>query len=471
MMMIPRQSPIKILSKYFRFGIIIAILILTIVTLFNYKGNSYIYLIFSVVSNILLYIGFRKNAIFFDAFIGILFWLGFWLKLSIRVCFAQSAFHEAVGNFNGTGEAFDFSLWVTSCGMLGLILASFLRQKFIFNYPQDPCEFSHNNLLSFYAVNRNSVLISFVLLVLTIVFTNFYLGIYQRGQISRTTLPYGLNGIFKWLLLFGLASFSAVILKCEITIKKFSYLIVILSLLESFLTNISMLSRGMILNMSALGYGIYLSITKIPLKITTRFVLICTLTFLILFASSILIVNKIRVTGLQYGDAVKWLNVDGVTPLFIDRWVGIEGVMAVASSPSVGWDLWQEAIDERYSENKISFYDKNLIESPYADLDFTKHHYVSLPGILAFFFYPGSFYFLFVSMFLLSLIASLIEISAFRLGGNNLILCALISEVVAYRYANFGYVPAQSYLLFGAIFLNLFIIFFLNRLLGIWKLT
>jgi hypothetical protein len=156
-------------------------------------------------------------------------------------------------------------------------------------------------------------------------------------------------------------------------------------------------------------------------------------------------------------------------PLFLDRWVGIEGVMAISSSSKLGWNLLQEAWQEKYSENTISFYDKNLIKSDYLHTDFTKNHYISLPGILAFFFYPGSFIFLFCSMFLLGLFAALIELAALKLGGNNLILCALIAEVVAYRYASFGYVPAQSYLLFGTIFLNLIIIYFIDKVMRKFK--
>jgi len=34
------------------------------------------------------------------------------------------------------------------------------------------------------------------------------------------------------------------------------------------------------------------------------------------------------------------------------------------------------------------------------------------------------------------------------------VLCALFAQVIAFRYASFGYVPAQSYLLFGSLMLN-----------------
>jgi hypothetical protein len=147
----------------------------------------------------------------------------------------------------------------------------------------------------------------------------------------------------------------------------------------------------------------------------------------------------------------------------------MEGVMSVSSSSKLGWDLWAEAWQEKYSENAMSFYDKNLIKSIYSNTDFTKHHFISLPGVVAFCFYPGSFLLLFGCMFLLGLFAALVEMSVYKLGGNNLILCSLMAEVVAYRFASFGYVPAQSYLLFGTIFLNLFIIYFFDKFIGVWS--
>ncbi len=54
----------------------------------------------------------------------------------------------------------------------------------------------------------------------------------------------------------------------------------------------------------------------------------------------------------------------------------------------------------------------------------------------------------------------------YKLSGANIILCSLMGQVVAYRYAHFGYVPAQSYLLFGSLFLNVLLIYFFDRYLS-----
>jgi hypothetical protein len=467
-----REGNLDVFLKLARYGVVLAILGLTIAGLCHYRGHFYVYILFSVASNALLYLGFRKNAIFFDTFIGIFFWLGFWLKLTIRVIFSDGIFREAVGNFDGSSTAYDQALLVSSCGMFGLICASFIRERVFFSGYQLAKEYKQNGIVSFYSKYRGYILSLFVILFLTVALTNFHFGIYQRGEITQVSLPLGLSGIYKWLLLFGLASVSALVIRCELVIRKdISYTVAILSLLESFITNVSLLSRGMVLNVSALVYGIYMSIKINAFQLNIRLIVTSFLIFILLFISSVYVVNYIRTpdakrSGQIQSQSVKLREASQMAaPLLLDRWVGIEGVMAVSSSPKLGWDLWTGAWGEKYTENAMSFYDKTLITSPYLDDDFSKVHFISLPGILAFFFYPGSFLFLLCGMFLLGIFASLIEISVFKLGGQNLILCALVAQVVAYRLSSFGYVPAQSYLLFGAIFLNLFIFYYADRYL------
>jgi hypothetical protein len=236
-----------------------------------------------------------------------------------------------------------------------------------------------------------------------------------------------------------------------------------------------MLSRGMILTYSALLYGMFSEYKIRRKKIPTRLFININLVFISLFVISIYSVNLIREHDFKKLDQYDLKEIDlGVSnvhraiPLILDRWVGIEGVMAVSSSNKIGWDLLVRAGHEKYDDKVASFYDSNLISSPYIDNDFSKKHPISLPGILAFFFYPGSFIFLFFCMFTLGLLAGLIEYFVFYLGQYNLILCSLMAQVVSYRYSNFGHVPSNSYLIISAIFLNLLIIFLLFKIIHKW---
>lgn len=435
----------------------------------KYIGQAHVYLIFSITSNLLLYFGFRKNAVFFDTFIGIFFWIGFWFKCAIRLVSTNGVFYVAVGNFDGSAAAFDRGLLVSSVAFLGLLIASLLREYFLFNYPERIL-FTKNGLFNFYTRHRKLIWVIFLVLILFIGTSNVFLGIYQRGGITKTVLPFGLNGVYKWLLLFGLASISAVILWLEFHIKKTtSITVILLALFETFISNVSLLSRGMILNSSALLYGVLKSLKIDAITFKVRHVIITCLIFSFLFLGSVYLVNYIRAS--LFNDAYSNEQIvqdmhSSTSPLFIDRWVGIEGVLSVSSYPKLGWSLWKEAVNEVYDENQTSFYDNNFIESYYLKTDKSKHHFISLPGIVAFFFYPGSFLFLFFAMLAAGFGAAIIEYATYQLGGKNVILCSLFAQVIAFRFASFGYVPKQSYLLFGSLVLNILIIFIANKLIS-----
>ncbi|RXZ33768.1 hypothetical protein D9O50_11765 [Oxalobacteraceae bacterium CAVE-383] len=466
-------------AYYLFFGIVG---LLTLKAYEQYSGHGYIYLLFTVISNSLLYLGFRKKAIFFDAAIGVFFWLGFWLKTTIRIAFLNGVFHEAVGNFDGSGAAFDRGLLVSSCGLLALVVVAVIRGHF-FSYAGKRGQISTQpGLFKLYQSNRKYILATFVLLCAGVAISNVYLGIYQRGEVSSMILPFGLSGIYKWLLLFGLASFGAIILQFEYVIcKRNSYLVAILVLLEGLLSNVSMLSRGMVLNSVATFFGLFKSLQCNLIAVKFRFFATIAVIFLTLFLSSLLIVSYLRYYGpVKFDEKVAAISsisdvqhvassgfISSQTDaLFIDRWVGVEGVFAVSSSKKEGWDLWRNAWRETYAERGTSFYDLNLIQSPYLITDLSKHHYISLPGVIAFFFYPGSFPFLFFCMLLVGAIGALTEIVVYKMSGKNLILCSLLAQVVAFRFASFGYAPSQSYLLFGSLILNLVFIYGAERLLS-----
>lgn len=486
------KSPNICFVNLLQIAFLFVIVFLFIKAIDYYSGEVYVYLIFTITSSTLLYFGFRERAIFFDTFIGIFFWLGFWLKLTVYIVYMDGQFREAVGNFDGSASAMDETLVVASCGFSGIIAASIFREKFIFVYPDLIKSGPGYGLFYLYERYRKPILFGFLILCVTLAASNIYLGIYQRGSISSTVIPYGVNGIYKWLLLFGLASISSVILNFEYILReRKTYLVAIVALLESFSSNISMLSRGMIINVGALGVGFIRGLKAYKLKIHPRFFAILFIIVVISFSISVVIVGYLRAKSFythELGDVQKGLvardrenlqdglnmqmfaeNISKQTGrLLLDRWVGIEGLLAVSSHPNLGWSLWNAAWMEKYSDHNATFYDNNIIDSPYKSVNRDKHHFISLPGIIAFCFYPGSIVFLFLCMFLISIFGSVLELFAFKLGGRNLILSALVAQVVAFRYSNFGYAPAQSYLLFGALFMNIIIIYLSDRILA-WR--
>lgn len=73
------------MKRAFLLSLLILLFALSLVAGFRYPGDWGAYLAFSVAANAFLLAGFRRRALFFDTFVGVFLWLGFWLKLSIRV--------------------------------------------------------------------------------------------------------------------------------------------------------------------------------------------------------------------------------------------------------------------------------------------------------------------------------------------------------------------------------------------------
>lgn len=446
----------------------------------EYPGTTWVYLLFTFLSSAVLFFGFGRGALFFDAFIGVLLWLGFWLKFSVRIAFFGGDFNIPVGGFDESPAQYDTVLLAISCALTAILMARFIRSHWCFNYPTLLPENGLSGLYYFYVKYRVLVLVAFVLGVMAISISNIWFGFYQRGQVARVILPFGLNGVYTWLLSFGLAACSAILLRFEFELNRHRYwIVVVIALLETLASNISLLSRGMLLNAGSLIYGGASLFVRAESRVRWRLVAFVATFFCIFFVVSVLSVNAIR-AGLFYekveSSTERWGSVDGVdglvvqqtTPLFLDRWVGIEGVMSVVGASQTGWNVFRLALGERFDKEKNSFYDENFIASPYNNMAGDGRHFVSLPGYIAFLFYPVSYIFLFVSVFAFSVAAYIMEYFVYRLGGRNLVLCALIAQVVAFRYTSFGYVPLQSYMLFGTIVANILIFYFADRLLRVW---
>mgnify|MGYP000559868483 CR=1 FL=1 len=442
--------------------VFVGIAVIASAALAEYQGTTWIYLLFTLLSSALLFFGFGRGAIFFDAFIGVLLWIGFWLKFSLRVAFMDGVFMVPVGSFEGTAQSWDQALLVASCAFAALLLVRFARAR-LFCYPQNLAQSTFPGLYAFYLRFRWLVLTGFVVLVLGVGFSNAWFGIYQRGVVPRTLLPFGLNGVYTWLLTFGLAAFAAVLLRFEFERNREQvWIVATLALLEGFVSNISLMSRGMILNAGALIYGGAALFRRVEARLRAGLLLYVGLLFCVLFVGSVLAVNNLRSHYFDF--AAGGESVAGHTKaLFLDRWVGIEGVMSVIDKDDLGSELFEQALAERFDPAVTSFYDENFINSYHSNTD-DGRHFISLPGYIAFLFYPGSYAFLFFAVAAFSAFAASLEYLTYRFAGRNLVLCALIAQVIAYRYTSFGYVPMQSYKLFGTIALTILMLYVADKL-------
>src|SRR5690606_20124781 len=161
----------------------------------------------------------------------------------------------------------------------------------------------------------------------------------------------------------------------------------------------------------SLVYGVLAQFRRSEARVSLRLISFLTLGFVVFFVGSVLAVNYFRAktfyadSSLARQDAV----VEQTVILFLDRWVGVEGVMSVVGAPDKGWPVFKEALEEKFDRKANSFYDQHFIDTAYDNAASDGLHFVSLPGYIAFLFYPGSMIFLFVAVFAFSAVAALFE--------------------------------------------------------------
>jgi hypothetical protein len=468
----------KQLVFYIKLFISLFLFFIFIKTLLNYKGNLLIYILFSLVCNYLIWFSFRKKFSFFETFFSLFLWFGFWFKFSISLSFG-----------NQIPAQIDSVLIISSVGIAGVIFAGHFRD-FFFSYPVINIRNFRENL--FYIKYKNLILIAFLIFILLVSFINFYLKIYQKGFVPIEHYNFIFSGIIKILLLFGLTSFSSFILYFEIiSFKKLSFITFFIVVVETLLSSVSMISRAMIFGIGALYFAMY-KFTKNIKFFNILFFCKTLILIIFLFYFSVVSSNFLRLAYFYIGANIStkenslninleksqyflsnkdyFITIDKeklkhtisfnhFLSLATSRWVGIEAVMAVESRRDIlSYELLKKSFLDRFDLRSPQFYEKTFN----VGYNISEHKNIkgnTLPGLIAFLYYSGSLLFLFLSIVILCLFASTIEFLSFMISKKNMFFSSLISMVIAYRFVHFGYLPHQSYLLFGSLFFVIFLVF------------
>ena len=496
------MKKIKKISYIFKsiFGIFLFITFFK--TLIEYPGSKLIYSFFSFVSIFHLYFSFRANSYFVDKFVAIFFWLGFWFKFSFEFAYqlwGAVNFREGVGSFDKTPVAYDNVLIISSIGIIAFIFASYLNLFFF-----KKLKVNWNNSKNFFYEKYKSFIVpSFLVVVLLVSFSNIYFGIYQKGLIPNENISIYISYLYRWLLLFGFTSATCIFLYYEISNQVLNYRLIFLLFLESFISNLSLLSRSAIFNFTSLLLGLF-SYFKKNLFLMKIFKSLMLLSFL-LFLLNIFSVNKIRdikfyknsnltinenflnfnssnLLGNDYlASNEKELDIFtllkenrfqkfstqiyNIIYLACNRWVGIDAVMAVSQKGNnLGFDTLKKSLNEKFETNKYSFFEKNFLlrsNKKLNDENLKANNSVILPGLIAYLFYSGSFVFLFISIIFLMLLCYFIEFLYYIFSNKNLILTAFMGYIMASRLAHSGYLVTNNIDYLLAIAINLMAVYLL----------
>jgi hypothetical protein len=238
----------------FKFLYILINLLIFLIGLKYYVGDKIIFTIYAFLLHFFVLNSFKKNNLFFEKFLSIFIWFGFWFKLNYTIIITGS-FRHPVGNFDYTPDLYDFGLKVSLVAFLILIISSFIG-KFLSSFLNSNFDDDQTKVINFYKENRKYIFIFFILLFSILALLNMEYGIYRKGLISNQNISTIFLSVFKWMTIFGLCSISTLIIFYEIKIKKNIFIGICISLFESLLTSVGFLSRAMIFNQIALFLGL-----------------------------------------------------------------------------------------------------------------------------------------------------------------------------------------------------------------------
>lgn len=456
---------------------------LFLIALFEYEGNKLYYIIFSLISYIYLVYLTNKNSFFYENFISVFLFAGFWFNFTIKINFLDSLFPEGVGFFDYEPSSYDEVMIVCSISFISIIFSSFIRRKIFTG-------FTNHLVKPKFTFNPKSfftLFILFLIFVILISYLNYNFSIYQRSFTSKIELNFFITNFFKWFFLIGCSTFCAYFINLYINqTKKLPKKIIIIHIFIEFIINLSMLSRGMVFNSISIAWGIF---KKTNFKKHYIFNSIYLILIIALFILGIKVVGDLRLKNKTLQISANCLEIKKIDDkrtmnslkiakssfnnsdspiqnkyvrILLSRLIGIEGVMAVQSLDNKGYALILESLKENPSlEKGNSFFDSLKKEQRCSD-EFSKS--ITLPGIVAFLYYSGSLVFVSISLIIINFFMCLIEKIMRILLGDQLLFISLVSQILAYRMWHFGFAPLNSIKLLTAIFITIFLVYLMNKI-------
>lgn len=429
-------------------------LVLFVYGIFTYNESKIIYFIFSFVYLILLISALYKTITYSYLFLTIMLWLGLWLKLTLHLIF-NYPYIEPIGSFYSMDTKMDDVLIIATLGGVGTVLARLLYSFYIFKVTTKIRNNYQKNIFLYTLYKKYKVYIFSCLLFITISLSilNIIFNIQLSGMVPGTILIYPFNAIIYWLLNFGIVLFIAILISWNIRFEKellFRYLF--FYMIISAITSIALLSRGQYIFMTGSVLVFLLINCQKYNNINLRNIILFSFLILLVYVFIIqavtylreyyfsgLIVSEAAFTETLFSELALTETYRLILRLAVDRWVGLEGLMAVVSYPDKSLDLFFNALSSKAKIGEIDVY-QYISNAHYKDMNNMKFTFATIPGIIAFLFYTGSSVFVLIGMFIMSMIMMLIEYSIYKYFKYS-----LISAIVGIHLANiicqFGLMP------------------------------
>lgn len=427
---------------------ILPMIIISIVTIPYFKYISpFLYILFMLVftanTTFSLYtlVEHKKGTFFY--LLSIIFTLGFFVKFSSHTVFGHD-YHQPLGYFIPSSESIAEVLWVSIVGALGFLCAQislfFLKRPLI----------KKETLSKDYISIKYNVI--FVMLVTVMSMINLKYNILLFGLVPSVDLPLKGNVIFFLALTRG-----SMFLLFFYFVRKIGFLSVLLGAVVTTVCSVGVLSR-MITILYFATIFLYLIENIKNVKSINKLTYIIPL-FAIFSMVTVKMSTNLRMDKYEgarpedFKPLVKKKNsnispvkmapkyLQGFVYLATERWIGLEGVMAVVGYKEKGIELLIDGFRETGYKGK-SFYSK--ISNPNYYNDFKKTNKTistSVPGPIAFSYYSGSLFIVFTILFVSLLVCGVIENIVIAKVVDSRLASIYITVFMVFDFFQFGISP------------------------------
>lgn len=393
------------------------------------SGSSILYILYTLFSFALIQFVNNKNHNAFLKFISFLYFLGGWAKITVHGIF-DYPYVERNGYFAGTpdewNQFFSSSIIICSALIISFLLSKCLtRTQKIF-----PIKSQERITTDSFA----KIASCFIVVIYAL---NWQFGFYRIGVSRELSLPFGLDAPASFMVylvapaLAAILANDSVVKNAKVTKTALFYLSLV-----SIIAAIVTYSRSTVaVIMLPIAIGMYKQSRVISNKNFPIYPLF-------VFMGIALIVSLIAVSLQRisvYGGSVSPFDqsfeiyISESLGLFVDRWIGAEGMMvAVSSKQSI--DLFLKMIFEDPTIGTSGIY-QQLSLSQYYNLSLDGKTFLTLPGVFAILAFSGSFAILFFGVLLISIVGVSVDRFISRNFGGNYPLHYLISGSLAYHFS------------------------------------
>lgn len=374
----------------------------------SYTGSMLAMACFLGAAAVMIAVCWGLKPTYFSRIASTFLFLGFPLKFAATTAFGVMLI-EPVGAFDGSASAWDETLIVSALGLTGLTLGHVIT-TLAPNFPSRRIQTTG----SFRAWGLWLLVVSLVL-TLGLLAINNYWAIYQIGVVPRVSLPGLVHAAISFGATWGAAIWIGAICYWLVEAGRLNrFTAVFIVFLVGFAAALSIGGRAQVL-LYAIGAGLFLQTShhlvrrtvspKVWFGVAMAAVCLVSLSVAAVslqraFTFSSSVAEPIAIANddsgptdaqppMTYQDSVRryvGFLPQEISSLFIMRWLGLEGVMAVQAYPNKGTDLFAASLLER-DEGVDSIYQR-IARSNYQRLDGL--NFQTLAGPIATGYYTGS---------------------------------------------------------------------------------